>query len=105
MYATISSTNHLAGHGKSDCFALFHRPLHIRTEQEVKPSYLCLINVLYLDDVADVGLSQSIELLHLFNGIIVLVLQQVSSAEFVKVALGVVGVSVLTLAWYLVRCA
>ena len=61
-------------------FSFFHHPLHIRTKQEVKPSNLCLFNVLYLDDVADVGFGQSVELLHLLDGAVVIVLQQVRPA-------------------------
>lgn len=57
----------------SQRFPFLHHSLHIRTEQKIKPSYLCLLNVLYLDDVADVGFGQSIELLHLLYGIIVFV--------------------------------
>ena len=82
-------------------FTFLHHSLHIGTEQQIQPSNLRLFNVLYLDDVADVSLSQSLKLLHLFNGIIVLVLQQICTTKFIKMALGVKGVSVLTFAWYL----
>ena len=52
--------------------------------------------------MADVGLCQSIELLHLLHGIIVLIRKEVGTTELIKVALRVVGVSVLTLSWNLV---
>ena len=57
----------------SQRFPFLHHSLHIRTKQKVLPSYFCLLYVLDLDDVADVGLGQSIELLNLLHCIIVLV--------------------------------
>ena len=62
------------GRNSESCGLTFlHRSLHIRTEQEIKPSYFCLLNVLHLDDVADVGFGQSIELLHLFYSVVVFI--------------------------------
>ena len=52
-------------------------------------------------DMADVGTCQTIQLLHLFGGIIVVIVHEVSPAQFFKMLLGIIGTSVFSLGGYL----
>ena len=52
-------------------------------------------------DMADVGTCQTIQLLHLFGGIIVVIVHEVSPAQFFKMLLGVIGTTILTFGRYL----
>ena len=52
-------------------------------------------------DMADVGTCQTIQLLHLFGGIIVVIAHEVSPAQFFKMLLGIIGTSVFSLGRYL----
>src|SRR5574344_1068607 len=52
-------------------------------------------------DMADVGTCQTIQLRHLFGGIIVVIAHEVSPAQFFKMLLGIIGTSVFSLGRYL----
>ena len=59
-----------------------HNTLYISTQKEVLLSYFDLFNVLNLDDMANIGRGQSINLLNLFHCIVVFIIDKVGSTEF-----------------------
>src|SRR5574344_1538742 len=52
-------------------------------------------------NMADVGTCQTIQLLHLFCGIIAVIAHEVSPAKFFKMFLGIIGTTILTFSGYL----
>src|SRR5574344_1981888 len=52
-------------------------------------------------NMADVGTCQTIQLLHLFCGIIAVIAHEVSPAKFFKMFLGIISTTVLTFSGYL----
>jgi len=70
-------------------------------EKQVLPSYLDLIDVLNLDDMANIGRGESINLLYLFYGIVVFIAHKVGSAKFRQMGLGVIGTSIFSFGWNL----
>ena len=53
-------------------------------------------------DMADVCTCQTIQLLHLYCGIIAVIAHEVSPAQFFKMLLGIIGTTILTLCRYLI---
>lgn len=51
--------------------------------------------------LADVGTCQTLQLLHLFCGIIAIIAHEVSPAKFFKMFLGIIGTTILTFGGYL----
>src|SRR5574344_1042583 len=52
-------------------------------------------------NMADIGTCQTIQQLHLFGGIIVVIAHEVSPAQFFKMFLGIIGATILTFGGYL----
>ena len=75
---------------------LCHNTLYISTQKQVLSSYFDLSDVLNLDDMANIGRGESINLLYLFYGVIVFIVHKVGSAEFSQMRLGVVGTPVFS---------
>ena len=57
--------------------------------------------MVYSHDMADIGTCQTIQLLHLFCGIIAIIAHEGSSAKVLKMFLGIIGATILTFGGYL----
>ena len=78
-----------------------HNTLYISTQKQVLSSYFDLSDVLNLDDMANIGRGESINLLYLFYGIVVFIIDKVGSTEFRQMGLGVIGTSIFSFGWNL----
>lgn len=87
---------------QSFCSPFCHRSLHIHLQKQVLNSDFPLVYMMHFHDMADVGTRKTIQLLHLFGGIIVVIAHLVGSAKFFKMFLGIIGATILTLGRYLV---
>ena len=87
------------------CLWLFvsfsHNTLYISTKKQVLSSYFDLSDVLNLDDMANIGRGESINLLYLFYGVVVFIAHKVGSTEFRQMGLGVIGMSIFPFGGYL----
>ena len=57
--------------------------------------------MVYFHNMADICTCQTIQLLHLFCGIIAIIAHEVSPAKFFKMFLGIIGATILTFGGYL----
>ena len=73
-----------------------HNTLYISTQKQVLSSYFDLIDVLNLDDMANIGRGESINLLYLFYGVVVFIAHKVGSAKFRQMGLGVIGTPIFS---------
>lgn len=64
-------------------------------------THFYLADMVSSHNMADIGTCQTIQLLHLFGGIIVVIAHEVSPAQFFKMFLGIIGTSVFSLGRYL----
>ena len=81
--------------------SLSHNTLYISAQKQVLSSYFNLSDVLNLDDMANIGRSESINLLYLLYGVVVLIAHKVGSAEVRQMGLGVVGTPIFSFGGYL----
>lgn len=77
-----------------------HDTLHVGAQKQVLHADLYLFDVLYLDDMADVGGGKPVNLPDLFHGVITFVVHKVGPAEFVQMGLGVIGAAVFSFGRY-----
>ena len=87
---------------QSFCCPFCHCSLHIRLQKQILYTHFYLADMVNSHDMADVGTCQTIQLLHLFGGIIVVIAHEVSPAQFFKMLLGIIGTTILTLCRYLI---
>ena len=78
-----------------------HDTLHIGTQKQVFHTDLYLLDMLHLDDMADIGRGKPVNLLHLLHGVVAFIVHEVGSAEFVQMGFGVIGTSVFSFGGYL----
>ena len=58
-----------------------HDTLHIGTQKQVFHTDLYLLDMLHLDDMADIGRGKPVNLLHLLHGVVAFIVHEVGSAE------------------------
>ena len=83
------------------CSPFCHCSLHIRLQKQILYTHFYLADMVSSHNMADIGTCQTIQLLHLFGGIIVVIVHEVSPAQFFKMFLGVISTTILTFGRYL----
>ena len=86
---------------QSFCCSFCHCSLHIHLQKQILYTHFYLTDMVNSHDMADVRTCQIIQLLHLFGGIIVVIVHKVSPAKSFKMFLGIIGTTVLTFSGYL----